>query len=146
VTIAWNPLGFHLVEVLPKGRGLNAEYYRDNTLPELIRFHPEAGEGYLIIQADNARPHTAQKYRTFSAENGLRPATHPPYSPDLAPSDFFFFGYVKHRLQEIIFHSGEELLAGIREVLGEIPLETLAHVFDHWMERLEWVSQNNGAY
>jgi hypothetical protein len=31
-------------------------------------------------------------------------------------------------------------------VLGEIPLETFAHVFDHWMERLEWVSQANGGH
>jgi hypothetical protein len=65
---------------------------------------------------------------------------------DLAPSDFFLFGYVKHRLQGIIFPSGEELLAGICEVLREIPLETLAHVFDHWMERPDWVSQNTGGY
>jgi hypothetical protein len=34
----------------------------------------------------------------------------------------------------------------VREVLGEIPLEGLAHVFEHWMERVEWVSQNNGGY
>jgi hypothetical protein len=108
VAIAWNPLGFHLVEVLPKGRGFNVEHYRDNILTELIRFRPEAGERYVIIHADNARPHTAQKCRTFSAENGLRPATHPADSPDLAPSDFSLFGYVKHRLQGIIFPSGEE--------------------------------------
>jgi hypothetical protein len=38
------------------------------------------------------------------------------------------------------------LLAGIREVLDEIPAETLERVFEHWMERLEWVSQNNGDY
>jgi hypothetical protein len=69
-----------------------------------------------------------------------------PYSPDLASSDFFFFGYVEHRLQGITFPSSEELLGGIREVLGEIPLETLAHLFDHWKERLERVSQNNGGY
>jgi hypothetical protein len=31
-------------------------------------------------------------------------------------------------------------------VLGEIPFETFAHVFDHWMESLEWVSQNIGGY
>jgi hypothetical protein len=45
----------------------------------------------------------------------------------------------------MIFPSGEELLAGIGEVVGAIPLETLAHVFKHWMERLERVCQNNGG-
>jgi hypothetical protein len=146
VTIAWNPRGFHLVEVLSKGRDFHAEYDRDNILTERIRFRREAGERYFVIQADNAGPPTAQKCRTCCSGNGLRPATHPPCSRDLTPSDFFLFGYVKHRQQGIIFVSGEELPAGICEVLGEIPLETLAHVFDPWMERLEWVSQNNGGY
>jgi hypothetical protein len=82
----------------------------------------------------------------FCPEDGLRPTTHPPHPSDLAPSDFFLSGYVKHRLQGIIFPSGEELLAGIREVPGEIPLETLAYLFRHWMERPEWVSHNNGGY
>jgi histone-lysine N-methyltransferase SETMAR len=131
VTIAWNVLGFHLVEALPKGRRFNAEYYRDNILTELIRLHPQAGERNLVIHASNASPRSAQKCRTFCAENGLPLATHPPYSPDLAPSDFFLFDYVKDCLQGIVFASREELLAGISEVLDEIPPETLPRVFEH---------------
>jgi hypothetical protein len=30
--------------------------------------------------------------------------------------------------------------------LDEIPPETLPRVFEHWIERLEWVSQNNTEY
>jgi hypothetical protein len=45
-----------------------------------------------------------------------------------------------------MFSSGEELAVGICRVLGQIPLETSAHVFDHSMEALEWVRQNNGVY
>jgi transposase len=145
-TIAWNELGFHLVEALPKGRHFNAEYYRDNILTELIRFRLQPGERNLVIHADNASLHTAQKCRTFCAENGVWLATHPPYSPDLAPSDFFLFGYLKDRLQEIVFASRKELLPGIREVLDETSPETLPRVFEHWIERPEWVSQNKGDY
>jgi transposase len=137
VTIAWNALGFHLVEALPKGRSFNAEYYRDNILTELIRLRPQAGERNLVIHADNASLHTAQNCRTFCAKNGLRLATHPPYSPDLAPSDFFLFGYVKHRLQGIAFASPEGLPAGINDELDDIPPETLPRVFEHWIEKLE---------
>jgi histone-lysine N-methyltransferase SETMAR len=144
VTIAWNVLRFHLVDTLPNGRRFNAEYYRDNILTQLIRLRPQAGERNLVIHADNASRHSAQKYRTFCAENGLQLATHPPYSPDLAPSDFFPFGDVKNRLQGIVFASREALLAEISEVLHDIPLETLPHVFEHWIERLEWVSQSTG--
>ena len=36
-------------------------------------------------------------------------APHPPYSPDLAPSDFFLFGYVKEKLGGQSFKTREEL-------------------------------------
>jgi transposase len=136
-------LRFHFVEALPKGSCFNAEYYRDNILTELIQLRPQAGERNLVIHADNPSAHTAQECLTSCAENGLQLATHPPYSPDLAPSDFFLFGYVKNRLQGIVFASREELLAGISQVLDDIPPEALPRVFEHWIERLQLVSQNN---
>jgi histone-lysine N-methyltransferase SETMAR len=146
VAIAWNALRFHLVEALSKGTRFNAEYYRDNILTELIRLRPQAGQRNLVIHADNASLQTAHQCRTFSAENGLRLATHPPDSPDLAPSDFFLFRYDKDRLQGIVFASGEESLPGISEVLDEIPPETLPRVFEHWIERLELVFQSSSEY
>jgi hypothetical protein len=82
----------------------------------------------------------------FCEENRLRLAVHPPYSPDLTPSDFFLFKHIKHCLQGIAFPSRKELLAVIHEIVGAIPRPTLEDMFRHWMERLEWVSQNNGDY
>jgi histone-lysine N-methyltransferase SETMAR len=136
VTIAWNPLGFPLIVIFPKGCTFNAEYCRDNVFAALTQLQPE----------DSARAHTAQKYRTSCEENGLRIAPHPPYSPDLAPSDFFLFGYVKECLKGMVFPSYEELLDAIGEVVTGIESKTLTSVFEHWMERLEWVSKNNGDY
>jgi hypothetical protein len=54
--IAWNPLGFLFIEAPPKGRILNAEYYRDNIHPELIPLLTGTGERQLVIHADNTRP------------------------------------------------------------------------------------------
>jgi hypothetical protein len=78
-----------------------------------------------------------KKCRTCCAENGLRLAIHRPDSPDLPPSDFFLFGYANDRLQGIVFASREELLAGINEILDEIPPRTLPRVFEDWIERLK---------
>jgi hypothetical protein len=82
----------------------------------------------------------------FCEENGLRLAPDPPSSPDLASSDFFLFGYVKERLKAMLFLSYEELLGAIGEVVTSVELETLTALFEHWMERLKWVSKNNGDY
>jgi transposase len=108
VTIAWNPLGYPLIGGLPKGRTFNAEYYRDNILAALTQFQPEDDGRKLVVHVDNVRAHTDQKSRTFCEENVLRLAPHPPYSPDLAPSDFFLFSYVKERLKGMVFPSYEE--------------------------------------
>jgi hypothetical protein len=131
---------------LPNGRTFNTEYYRDTILAALTQFQPEDDGRKLIIHADNARALTAQKYRTFCEENGLRLAPHSSYSPDLTPSNFFLFGYVKKCLKGMVFPSYEELLDAISEMATGIESETLTVVFEHWMERPEWVSKNSGDY
>jgi hypothetical protein len=45
-----------------------------------------------------------------------------------------------------MFPSYEELLDAIGEVVTGIESETLTAVFEHCMERLEWVYKNNGGY
>jgi hypothetical protein len=130
----------------PKGRTSNAEYYRDNILVALTQRQPEDDGRKLVVHADNEKPDTVQKCRTFCEENGLRLAPHPPYSPNLTPSNFFLFGYVKERLKGMVFLLDEELLGAIGEVVTGIESETLTAVFEHWMERLRWMSKNNGDY
>jgi hypothetical protein len=61
---------------------------------------------------------------SFCEENGLRLAPHPLYSPDLAPSGFFLFGYVKERLKGMVFPSYEELLDEIGEVVTGLHVES----------------------
>jgi hypothetical protein len=45
-----------------------------------------------------------------------------------------------------MFPSYEELLDAIGEVVTSIGSETFTAVLEHWMERLGWVSRNNGHY
>jgi transposase len=137
VTIAWNPLGFSLIVALPKGRTFNAECCCDNILAALTQFQPENDGKKLVIYDDNARAHTVQKCRTFCEERGLRLTPYPPYSPDLAQSGFFLFGYVKEHLKGMVFPSYEELLDAIVELVTGIESETLTTVFEYWMERLK---------
>jgi hypothetical protein len=99
MTIAWNPLGFHLLNSLPKGRIFNAEYYRDTILSALLPLCPQADERKLMIHANNASLHTSRKYIAFCAENALPLAVHPQCSPGVARSDFFLFGHIKHCLR-----------------------------------------------
>jgi hypothetical protein len=55
-------------------------------------------------------------------------------------------GHIKHSRQGTIFQSREELFEAMSKIVTAIPPETFDGVFEHWMNRLEWVSQNNGDY
>jgi hypothetical protein len=45
-----------------------------------------------------------------------------------------------------VFGSREELLAAISKIIAGIPKKTFHDMFEHWIERFEWISQNNGDY
>jgi hypothetical protein len=40
----------------------------------------------------------------------MKSVPHPPYSPDLAPSDFYLFEYVKRCLADLSFEEANQLL------------------------------------
>jgi histone-lysine N-methyltransferase SETMAR len=117
VTIARNPLGFHLLNARPKGSNLTGEYYRNNIIAGLLQLRPALEDRRLCLHADNARVHTARKCQACCRENRLRILTHPPYSRDLAESDIFLFGHVKHCLAAAAFASRSELFEAIQSVV-----------------------------
>ena len=48
---------------------------------------------------DDASSHKAKIMTEFLEENKVTVLPHPPYSPDLAPCDFFLFPKIKKELQ-----------------------------------------------
>jgi histone-lysine N-methyltransferase SETMAR len=120
LTIVWNPHRLHLIEVLEKGRKFNAGYYIAEILEPLSQWRSieaAGNERKLLVHADNARPHTAKLSAQYFNENRMKSAPHPSYSPDLAPSDFHLFGYVKRCLAGLSFEDADQLLAAVEGVL-----------------------------
>ncbi|GBP78128.1 Histone-lysine N-methyltransferase SETMAR [Eumeta japonica] len=58
----------------------------------------EVIDGMLFLQ-DNASVHTARVSRQALKDTGFSEIDHPPYSPDLAPSDYFLFSNLKKELR-----------------------------------------------
>jgi hypothetical protein len=76
----------------------------------------------------------------------MKSAPHPPYSPDLAPSDFYLFGCVKRPLAGLSFEDANQLLAAVESVLEGIEKVTLQAVFLEWMDRLRKRIDTNREY
>ncbi len=53
----------------------------------------------FTLHMDNASSHTTQVTRTFLLQSKTKVMIHPPYSPDLAPSDFWFYPRLKKPLR-----------------------------------------------
>ena len=59
----------------------------------------------IIFHLDNARPHIAIPVQNYLENSGWEVLSHPPYSPDLAPSDYHLFRSMQNALTGIRFTS-----------------------------------------
>jgi hypothetical protein len=149
LTIVWGVTGFLVVKLLPKGGTFDARYSTDEILSEIACWR-EAQRGStnrkLVVDADNARPHTARRTVRYGEAYGMVRSPHLPYSPDRAPPDLFRFDDLKIMLQRRHFETREVLLAAIRDLPSTIEKDILEGVFLERMERLAQYIRTNGEY
>ena len=91
----WDWQGIIHHELLPYGQTLNSDLYcqqLDRLKEAIDQKRPAlANRRGIVFHQDNARPHTSIVTRQKLRELGWEVLMHPPYSPDLAPSDYHLF-------------------------------------------------------
>jgi len=98
-------------ETVPRGQTINNVVYRaqlDRVHAKLRanKFSTLCRRGVIFLQ-DNARPHTHFLTRQKIDQLGWELLTHPPYSPDLSPSDYHLFRSMQHGLAGERFQNEE---------------------------------------
>jgi len=97
-SIFWDQEGILLIDYLPKGQTINAEYYL-SLLVQLKDILKEKRRGkvtkVVLFLHDNAPAHWALATQKRLAYLGFHCLDHPPSSPDLAPSDYHLFPGLK---------------------------------------------------
>jgi histone-lysine N-methyltransferase SETMAR len=83
------------------------------------RFKRVRSENHAILQHDNATPHTNAQTQETIERLGFSLLPHPPYSPDLAPSDFHLFPKLKEHLWGQHFRSDEEVKSAVTKICCE---------------------------
>lgn len=110
----WDQKGVVYYELLKPGETVNTDRYRQqmiNLSHALIEKRPEWAHRHakVILQHDNAPAHSARLSKETISSLGWELLPHPPYSPDLAPSDYHLFSSMGHSLAEQHFNNFEDV-------------------------------------
>jgi histone-lysine N-methyltransferase SETMAR len=105
----WNYRGLVYYEVRKTGQTVNADVYCQQ-LEKVQNSLVQQGIDPSAVRFlhDNARPHVAKKTLAKIDDLGWELLPHPPYSPDLAPSDYHLFRSMQNQLAEQHFDNDEE--------------------------------------
>ena len=113
-TVFWDSKGFILIDYKPTGTSITGEYYA-NVIKQLRVAMKEKRKGKLaagvLLLHDNAPVHKSRIAQAAARECKFEQLNHPPYSPDLAPSDYYLFRNLKSYLRGTRFRDEDELKA-----------------------------------
>jgi len=84
--------------------------------------------------------------KRYLAKNNIPVTEHPPYSPDLAPCDFFLFPKIKSALKGTRVESEDAVKAKATQLLNGLTQDDLQHYFQQWKIRLERCRDWGGDY
>lgn len=96
---------------------------------------------------DNAPAHMADNTILLLQNLGWTRLPHPAYSPDLAPSDFWFFARLKKNLRGRHYGTLAQLKDAVEEQISLIPLREYTHcMLESWPRRWRRCLDQHGNY
>ncbi|CAJ0924654.1 unnamed protein product, partial [Mesorhabditis belari] len=143
----WNSKGLVYFEVLDSGQTVTANLYQGqlDRVDQALR-----RQGVDMVSTkflhDNARPHVAKIIQQKIEEMGWEVLPHPPYSPDLAPSDYHLFRSMHHSLAEKKFKNRDEVQIWVSNFFESQPVEFFKKDIHSLRERWRQVIDADGEY
>lgn len=126
------------IEFVPRGCAVNAIFYVEvlKRLRESIRRkRPEKWRNGWLLHHDNAPSHTSLLVQEFMAGKNIAAVPHPPYSPDLAPCDFWLFPKIKSTMKGNRFDTIEDIKSNTTKQIKLLKKEDFQECFQKWQAR-----------
>jgi len=137
VAMFWDSEGMILTHCVPKGTTVTGKTYenvlRTKFLPALREKWPKKAAAVLFHH--NTPPHRAACVHQFFDDNNFEVVPHAPYSPDLAPSDFWLFPTLKDTLRGCTFSSRSTLATAIFQWSQRTPKGEFVAAMQSWRQR-----------
>ena len=136
-------------EFVPRGQMVNKQLYQE-VLPHLRnavrRKRPELWENQTwMLHHNNAVAHASLLVCSYLAKHQTSIVFHPPYSPDLAPTDFSLFPKIKTTLNGRPFQTIEEIQENAITELHAITESAFQEAFQQWKKCWNGVSPVEGT-
>lgn len=115
-SVFWDARGIIFIDYLQKGKTINGEYYANllqRLSDEIKKKRPHLAKKKVLFHQDNAPVHTSVIAVAKINELKFELLPHAPYSPDLAPSDYFLFPNLKKWLGGKRFANNEEVESAV---------------------------------
>jgi len=131
----------------PRGSTVTGSFYADSVLPKVLtNFHSTRPGETMLLHHDNAPAHRSGVVQEFVEQSGIQLLPHPPYSPDLAPSDFWLNPFLKESLAGRSYSTRSALGSGINQCLKGVPKERYGRAIEEWRDRLKLCIEADGNY
>jgi histone-lysine N-methyltransferase SETMAR len=112
----------------------------------LCHKQPELLELGAILLQDNATPHRHLDLQNLEQRWGWEVLAHPPYSPDLAPCDYWLFSRVKEHLRGKGFDSEDDIKTAVTASLKRPTADKYRAEIDRLPRRWEKCMDSAGYY
>ena len=143
----WAVHGVIFWELLPPAVTVNSGIYRaqlDKLEAEVRKMRPQHEKIYFLH--DNARPHVSKLTRNKILEQGWEVLPHPPYSPDLAPTDYHLFRSLGNSLRDKKFDDANDIQKYLTDFFASQSRDFCANGIRSLPTRWQMVVDNGGAY
>jgi histone-lysine N-methyltransferase SETMAR len=145
LSIFWDSKGVVHMDFADKSVKINANYYSNLVATARKKRRRQAATPLWFLH-DNAPVHTAAISRATIEQAGLTLLEHPPYSPDLAPSDYYLFRHLKKHLRGKLFKDAEDLQRAVDEFFEECTPDFFKNAFLELLQRWQKCVERQGSY
>lgn len=150
LSVWWDYKGIVYFEMLPRNQTIDSNVYcrqLSKLNEEIKKKRPElANRKGVMFHQDNARPHTSLITRQKLTELNWELMPHPPYSPDLAPSDYHLFRSLQNHLNGKTFDSDQAVKNELDQFFASKNQCFFERGIFQLTERWLKVIQQNGQY
>ena len=140
--------GLFITNCVERNQTVNEELYvqQMERLKMAIQEKRPNQQHNVLLMHGNARPHVANMTKEAIQTHGWEVLPHPPYSPDLAPTDFHLFRSLSNAMRGVSFYSDAELRACLDEFFESKSNNSYRKSIENLVERWEKVVGTNGEY